>query len=93
MHDPNHKVTLCSESHYFPAIIDSGAADNFMDETMAQLLNIPLVPLTGTLTVKALDGTLLGWRKISKHTNPLQVYIAVLHTETLHFKGGFQGIT
>lgn len=29
---------------------------NLMDVTMAKMYNIPLVPLTGSLTVKALDG-------------------------------------
>lgn len=35
----------------FPALGYSGAAGNFMDETVAQLPYIPLVPLKGYLTV------------------------------------------
>lgn len=54
-----------------------------MDEDMAKTLNIPLVPLTGSLIVKALDGTWLRSGRITERTIPLQMYARILDSETL----------
>lgn len=60
------KLSWRSESHFIPALVDSGAAGNFMDQTVVDMLNIPLITLTGSLSVKALDGSALVGRKIMK---------------------------
>lgn len=51
------------------------STENFMNKTLAELLNVPIVSLTGTVIVKALNGCPLGGGKVSKHTVPLQVCI------------------
>lgn len=48
------RLSWCSEFCYFPALIDSRAVGNFMDEDMSKLLNVPLIPLTDPVTARLL---------------------------------------
>ena len=48
------------QKHTLQAFIDSGAAGNFMDLSLAQRLNIPILSLDPPLSVTALDGRPLG---------------------------------
>lgn len=61
-----------------PLLIDFRVAGNIIYETMDKVLIMLLVSFSGSLTVKALDGTLLGRGQITECTIPL-------HTESLSF--------
>ncbi len=65
------------------ALIDSGAAGNFIDASFAKSNNIPLVPCDSHLAVAALDGRPLGSGCIQFTTEDIQLSIGVLHTETI----------
>lgn len=54
-------LSWCPKSHFVPILVD---------ETIAKMLNIPHVPLTGPLTVKTLDGLPLGRGTITRSTSP-----------------------
>lgn len=73
------ELSWCFECHFIPARVDCGAAGNFLGETVTKLLKTPFVPLTGPLTVKALDRSLMGGGKVIKHTIPLQMFTGMLH--------------
>ncbi len=63
------------------ALIDSGAAGNFIDVSFAKSNNIPLVPCDSHLAVAALDGRPLGSGCIQFTTEEIQLSIGVLHNE------------
>ncbi len=65
------------------ALIDSGAAGNFIDVSFAKSNNIPLVPCDSHLAVAALDGRPLGSGCIQFTTEDIQLSIGVLHTEDI----------
>ena len=60
-------------THTCQALVDSGAAGNFMDVNFALKLKIPLVPLKVPLSVTALDGQALGDGKVTRSTAPLRL--------------------
>ncbi len=66
------------------ALIDSGAAGNFIDVSFAKDNNIPLVPCDSHLAAAALDGRPLGSGCIQFTTENLQLSTGSLHTETIH---------
>ncbi|KAI4874305.1 hypothetical protein NFI96_001219 [Prochilodus magdalenae] len=66
------------------AFIDSGAAGNFMDATVAKALGVPVEPLLIPLPVSAIDRNPLKSGKIKRQTKPILVQ-AGLHTERLSF--------
>ena len=72
-------------SHSFPALVDSGAAGNFMDEQVVQGLHIPTVPLSVLIPVLAVDSRSVGKGKIKHKTTPLSVSINNQHMEDLRF--------
>ncbi|XP_060775509.1 uncharacterized protein LOC132885169 [Neoarius graeffei] len=57
--------------HSCQALIDSGAAGNFMDIHFAQSINIPTAPLEVPLSVSALDGQALGDGRVTQVTSPV----------------------
>ncbi len=65
------------------ALIDSGAAGNFIDVSFPKDNNIPLVPCDSHLAVAALDGRPLGSGCIQFTTENLQLSTGFLHTETI----------
>ncbi len=65
------------------ALIDSGAAGNFMSNEFAREHHLSLTPCTSYLAVEALDGRPLGEERISKVTKELSMQIGVLHKEIL----------
>lgn len=67
------------------ALIDSGAAGNFMDMSFAKTHHIPLVPCETHVAVAALDGRPLGSGQIQFITQAISLTIGVLHTETIRF--------
>lgn len=54
------------------ALVDSGAAGNFMDATLAEGLKIPSDPLPCPLVVTAMDGRPLSPATVSRLTTPLK---------------------
>ncbi len=65
------------------ALIDSGAAGNFIDATFAKTHHIPLVPCVSHLAVAALDGRPLGSGRVQFITEEMQLRVGALHTETI----------
>ncbi len=66
------------------ALIDSGAAGNFIDVTFAKTHHIPLVPCVSHLAVAALDGRPLGSGRVQFITEEMQLRVGALHTETIN---------
>ncbi|KAL0152007.1 hypothetical protein M9458_052725 [Cirrhinus mrigala] len=67
------------------ALIDSGAAGNFLDEGFAKTHCLSLIPCTSPLSVAALDGRPLGPGRVQFTTNDLQLTTGAFHTETIRF--------
>ncbi len=67
------------------ALIDSGAAGNFMSNEFAHEHHLSLTPCTSYLAVEALDGRPLGEGRISRVTDELSMQIGILHKEILKF--------
>lgn len=66
------------------ALIDSGAAGNFIDTTFMETHNIPCIPCTSHLAVAALDGRPLGSGRIQTITEELELTVGALHSEKIH---------
>lgn len=77
-------LTLHNEIHELMAFIDSGAAGNFMDFTLAARLKIQPITLHDPLTVTALDGRPLGSGQVSQCTTSLHFQVGS-HTEKIKF--------
>ncbi|KAL0193301.1 hypothetical protein M9458_011597, partial [Cirrhinus mrigala] len=67
------------------ALIDSGAAGNFMDLDFAKAQGLSLIPCTSPLSVPALDGRPLGPGRVHYTTSDLHLTTGALHTETIRF--------
>ncbi len=65
------------------AMIDSGAAGNFIDIRFAKTPNLPLVPCESRVAVAALDGRPLGTVQVKFITKDLCLWTGILHTETI----------
>ncbi len=68
-----------------PAMIDSGAAGNFLSLNFAQEHDIPLIRCLSPLTVEAVDGRPLGTGKITHLTSRLKLTTGALHQESIQF--------
>ena len=79
-------VTLAwgTREYQLKALVDSGAAGNFMDLSLARGLQIPSDSLATPLTVTALDGRPLGPGKVTLLTSPLRLSFNQ-HQEELSF--------
>ncbi|KAL0150648.1 hypothetical protein M9458_054065, partial [Cirrhinus mrigala] len=65
------------------ALIDSGAAGNFIDESFAKSCNLPLVACGSRVAMAALDGRPLGSGTVQAITEELELQTTSLHTEKL----------
>ena len=70
--------------HTCQALVDSGAAGNFIDGTLARKLNIPLVTLERPLTITALDGRALGKGRVTQITSRVRLRTGN-HREEIEF--------
>lgn len=61
------------------ALLDSGAAGNFIDEDLAQQFNIPLIHCKSPLAVPALDRHPLGTGHILSSTTDITLQVGILH--------------
>ena len=57
------------------ALLDSGAAGNFIDEGQARRLKIPLVALDKALAITALDGQALGNGSVTRVTSQVRLQL------------------
>ncbi|KAI2652387.1 Transposon Tf2-9 polyprotein [Labeo rohita] len=67
------------------ALIDSGAAGNFIDKDFAKSNQLPLSPCASPVAVAALDGRPLGTGRIDHTTTDLTLRIEPGHQETIRF--------
>ncbi|KAI2645046.1 Transposon Tf2-9 polyprotein [Labeo rohita] len=67
------------------ALIDSGAAGNFIDKDFAKCNQVPLSPCVSPVAVAALDGRPLGTGRIDHTTTDLILRIEPGHQETIRF--------
>uniref|UniRef100_A0A8C2FDM1 Uncharacterized protein n=1 Tax=Cyprinus carpio TaxID=7962 RepID=A0A8C2FDM1_CYPCA len=67
------------------ALLDSGAAGNFISEEFAKRNNISLISCTNSLSVATIDGRPLGSGLITHRTQELQMLTGLLHQETIQF--------
>ena len=79
------KVKLQLRDHTMTkgVLVDSGADESLMDWGLVKRLGITTVPLTSPVDASALDGKLLF--RVTHITEPVQVTIDDIHTETLRF--------
>ncbi|KAL0183816.1 hypothetical protein M9458_019512, partial [Cirrhinus mrigala] len=78
-------ITLLDKQINTVALIDSGAAGNFMDLDFAKAHGLALKPCTSLLSVAALDGGPLGPGRVRYTTSDLHLTTGILHTETIRF--------
>lgn len=69
-------ISWGEHTHSCQALVDSGAAGNFIDSRLAHTLKVPLVALDAPLSVSALDGQPLGNGKVTSVTSPLRIHVA-----------------
>ncbi|KAL0150720.1 hypothetical protein M9458_053943, partial [Cirrhinus mrigala] len=78
-------ITLLDKQINTVALIDSGAAGNFMDLDFAKAHGLTLKPCQSLLSVAALDGRPLGPGRVRYTTSDLHLTTGILHTETIRF--------
>ncbi len=78
-------VTIMFENSQFDslALIDSGAAGNFIDINFAKAHSLPLIPCESGVAVAALDGRPLGTGHIKFTTKDITMRTGSLHTESI----------
>uniref|UniRef100_A0AAR2KLN8 CCHC-type domain-containing protein n=1 Tax=Pygocentrus nattereri TaxID=42514 RepID=A0AAR2KLN8_PYGNA len=76
---------LAAETFSVSALVDSGAAGNFMDIALAEQLKIPLQPMNNQLRIKALDGRPLGTGTVTKQTPDIDLQVGLFHREKISF--------
>lgn len=77
-------LTWADQKCQIQAFVDSGAAGNFMDLTLARNFRIPNDPLPGPLSVTALDGRPLGPGEVTHLTFHLGLSVCQ-HQEKICF--------
>ncbi|KAL0149928.1 hypothetical protein M9458_054760, partial [Cirrhinus mrigala] len=78
-------ISFADKQIHTIALIDSGAAGNFMDVDFAKAHDFSLIPCTSPLSVAALDGRPLGHGRVKHTTSDLHLTTGTLHTETIRF--------
>ncbi|KAI2644696.1 Retrotransposon-like protein 1 [Labeo rohita] len=79
------KLSVNNRTIEVDALIDSGAAGNFMSYDFAQRNYLPLTPNTSHLAVEALDGRPLEEERVSALTEDIIMQVGNHHSETLRF--------
>lgn len=64
-------------------LVDSGAAENFIDERISQKLGLPVCPLLRPRELQSIDGTPIGGGVISHSAWPISIQVSALHHETI----------
>ena len=73
------------QQHPLQALVDSGAAGNFLDFTLANSLHLPIISLDHSLSVTALDGRPLGKGTVTHITAPVVLTVLENHNEKIQF--------
>ncbi|XP_030634258.1 receptor-type tyrosine-protein phosphatase gamma [Chanos chanos] len=76
-------ISCGSKSLSLTALVDSGAAGNFIDEELARKLKVSLRSINPPLYINSLDGQPLGKGTVTQQTSPLQLQVGALHHEHL----------
>ncbi|KAL0157200.1 hypothetical protein M9458_048446, partial [Cirrhinus mrigala] len=79
------KLTFNDTSVDTTALIDSGAAGNFIDAGFVKSNNLPLLSCSPHVAVAALDGRPLGSGRIQFTTDDIHLQIEPSHRETIRF--------
>ncbi len=79
------KITAQNQTIQTTALLDSGAAGNFIDSEFVGQLHLELTPCNSSLAVEALDGRPLGKGRILRLTKPVTLHIGTLHSERIQF--------
>ena len=88
---PSHHLTLPTtlnwdnRQHHIQAFMDSGAANNFIDQDFARELQILCMKCPIPLQMQALDGRPIGSSQVDYQTKPILLQVGVNHSETLSF--------
>ncbi|KAG1956839.1 retrotransposable element [Pimephales promelas] len=79
------EVTLCfgDEKINTTALVDSGAAGNFIDLSFARTYQLSLLPCTSRMAVAALDGRPLGTGEIQYISQEVTLQTSTLHSERI----------
>lgn len=75
------KLQFLSRTHSCEALIDSGAKQSFVDETLAYKMGLPVIPLPEALNVSALNGSPLA--SVSHCTQEITLTLSGNHTEQI----------
>uniref|UniRef100_A0A8C9U637 Peptidase A2 domain-containing protein n=1 Tax=Scleropages formosus TaxID=113540 RepID=A0A8C9U637_SCLFO len=67
------------------AMVDSGAAGNFMDRDIAASWGLPCALCSKPLAIKAIDGAPIGSGRVEQHTEPVTMQVGPLHKEQIWF--------
>lgn len=78
-------ITWGPNDHSVLALVDSGAAGNFLDSSLAIRLRLPLTSLQHPLSVTALDGRPLGKGTVTHLTSPITMSTSDHHHESIQF--------
>lgn len=76
-------VIHSGESFVLSAIIDSGSEGNFIEETTALRLHLPLKPLRRPVKVNTIDGGPIGTGVVTHSTEPITLQVSSLHQENI----------
>lgn len=79
------RMTVNGQTISTHALLDSGAAGNFMSDTFIQEHNITLTSCNSQLTVEALDGRPIGEGTVAHITEEVHMQVGVLHHEQIRF--------
>ncbi len=79
------EVFVNGKSFSTSALLDSGAAGNFMSLEFAELHKIPLIPCISPLSVEAVDGRPLGTGRVTHLSQELHMRTGLLHRELIQF--------
>ncbi len=80
-------VTLTTQAKVIQttALLDSGAAGNFVSAEFVQQHHLKLTHCNSSLAVEVLDGRPLGEGRICRLTEEIKMQLGTLHTETIQF--------
>lgn len=68
---------LSQQTILIQVLVDSGAADNFIDSNLVKLQDLPLVELPAPKKILAIDGSLLG--VVTHKTEPIKLTVSGTH--------------
>uniref|UniRef100_A0A3B1KLG0 ribonuclease H n=1 Tax=Astyanax mexicanus TaxID=7994 RepID=A0A3B1KLG0_ASTMX len=69
----------------FAALVDSGAAGNFIEEAVAEKLKIPAIKLDTPLRIQAINYQPIGEGTVTHITEPVTITIGSVHSEQISF--------